>query len=115
MKPKLYDLSYLRQLSSGDEAFENSMIAYFIENTPGLLQEMDDLVSQQDWAEVRELIHRFIPNLNMMGADKLLDDANNVELYSEKRIKLDQISPLWNSVKGGCMQLIDQLKQDFQA
>lgn len=114
MKSKLYDLTYLKELSSGDQDFENTMIDYFIENSPKVISTMDQLIEDEDWAECREVIHKFIPNLNVVGAHELLDDANNVEIFTEKRINLDQVSELWGRVKSGCQMLIEQLKADFQ-
>ena len=114
MATKLYNLSYLHELSSGDQDFEKSMIDYFISNSPKVLEAVDQLISKEDWAEIREVIHKFIPNLNMVGANELLDDANKVELYTEKKINLDQVSGHWIRVKTGCQTLIRQLETDFQ-
>lgn len=114
MQPKLYDLSYLKELSSGDLEFEHSMIDYFITNTPDVIDTMDRLIIQEDWNEIREVIHRFIPNLNMVGAKEFLEDANNIELFTEKRYNLENVPSLWGNVKKGCIELLEQLTNDFQ-
>lgn len=113
MENKLYNLSYLSELSGGDKEFENSMIDYFISNTPNVIKTIDNLLEQEDWKQIREEIHRFIPNLNMVGASLLLDDSNNIEKYTETAQNLDLVPDLWGGVKKQCFKLVEQLTSDF--
>lgn len=113
MELRKYNLEYLTELSNGDEAFKMSMIEYFISNTPTVLSTIDELLDHKNWKEIREVIHRFIPNLNMVGALDFIEDANKIEVYSEKELNLDQVPLLWRKVKENCLELIKQLTQDF--
>ncbi|MFW6275549.1 MAG: ATP-binding protein, partial [bacterium] len=48
-KESLIDLDYLEQLSEGDDDFTISMLSYFIDNTPSVLQEMKDYYKEKNW------------------------------------------------------------------
>lgn len=109
----LYNFDYLKELSDGDKDFEQSMLEYFVSNTPNVLVTIDQLVSGEDWKQIREEIHRFIPNLNMVGASLLLDDANNIEKYTETLVNLGEVPGLWDTLKGQCKVLVEQLQNEL--
>jgi len=113
MEPRLYNLTYLKELSGGDIEFESSMINYFVSNTPKVIKTVDELIAKEDWKQIREEIHRFIPNLNMVGASLLLEDSNNIEKYTETSQNLNLVSGLWITVKNQCFILVEQLQSDF--
>jgi len=113
MENKLYNLNYLKELSSGDKEFEDSMISYFISNAPAILENVDQLIADEDWKEIREAIHRFIPNLNMMGAESFIETANTIEVNTEQGISLETVPGMWLQLKEWSIELIDQLKADF--
>lgn len=114
MQEKIYNLSYLKELSSGDLEFENSMISYFVSNTPKVIDTIDQLLDETNWKQIREEIHRYIPNLNMVGASGLLDDANSIENYTETGKNLDKVPYLWAGLKKQCYSLVKQLSEDFE-
>lgn len=111
---KLYNLDYLKELASGDEGFEMEMIRYFVENSPQVLDQMDVLNDHQDWAMLREVIHKFTPNMNLMGISSLIEKANDLELKAENRVNLDEIPALLADIRIGVMEAMEQLKTDFQ-
>jgi HPt (histidine-containing phosphotransfer) domain-containing protein len=113
MDKKLYNLNYLRELSSGDKDFEDSMINYFVSNAPEILDNVDQLIADEDWKEIREVIHKFIPNLNMMGAEDFIPTANTIEINTEQGINLESVPGLWVQLREWSVQLIAQLKEDF--
>ena len=113
MENKIYNLNYLKELSSGDKEFEDSMISYFIANAPAILENVDQLVADEDWKEIREVIHRYIPNLNMMGAESFIETANTIEVNTEQGVNLETVPGLWLQLKEWSIELIDQLKADF--
>ncbi len=113
METKLYNFDYLKELSGGDKEFEDTMISYFISNTPNLVQTIDDLVANEDWKQIREDIHRFIPNLNVVGASLLLDDANNIEKYTETGQNLEKVPVLWTTLREQCLLVVEQLENDY--
>ena len=111
---KLYNLDYLEELSSGDKEFEMEMIRYFIENSPQVLDHMDVLNSHQDWAMFREVIHKYTPNMNLIGVSTLIDTANKLELHAETKTHLDEIPGMLSRIREDVIKAIEQLKTDFQ-
>lgn len=113
MGTTLYNFDYLKELSDGDKDFEQNMLDYFVSNTPNVVLTIDKLISEQNWKQIREEIHRFIPNLNMVGASLLLDDANNIEKYTENLKNLEEVPGLWNTLRGQCNVLVKQLQDEL--
>ncbi|MBT3244569.1 MAG: hypothetical protein HN352_15585 [Bacteroidetes bacterium] len=112
---KLYDLEYLDQLADGDESFKNEMIQYFFTNTPKVLDEMKQFLKIEDWVEVRELIHRYIANLNMIGANSIIPVANDLERLAEKELNIEDIPAKWLIIDTFCKELLLELKRDFNS
>ena len=110
---KHYDLTYLKELASGDEKFVQEMVVYFCTHSPGLLEAMDECLVQEDWKEMRELIHKYIPNINMVGIKNVLEDANRLEYYAEHREKLDLIPEILRHINTEVAIGIEELRHDF--
>ncbi len=109
----LYNLDYLKELAAGDENFMHEMVKYFYTHTPEVIGQMDALIADDDWMGVRELIHRYIANLNLIGALGVIDKANELEQYAENGEHLDQIPILWQEIKQYCGELILHIEKDF--
>jgi CheY-like chemotaxis protein/HPt (histidine-containing phosphotransfer) domain-containing protein len=77
---KLYDLSRLREISKGDEAFMYKMIRLFItESTQGVNQ-MGLAYMKNDWAGIQKIAHRLKPSIENMGIYHLKDDMMELEM-----------------------------------
>ncbi len=111
---KLYNLEYLEQLADGDVSFKQEMIRYFHDNSPSVISEMDQLLDNSDWAAIRELIHRYISNLNMIGAEGIIPVACEIEKLAEEKDEVEKIPQKWKEVRNYCNQLLIELKKDFK-
>ncbi|MCD6331803.1 MAG: Hpt domain-containing protein [Bacteroidales bacterium] len=110
---KLYNLDYLKELAAGDNTFMLEMINYFVANSPQVLEQMDTLVKNKDWAMLREVIHKFTPNMNLIGLKSAINEANNLEILAENRKDPDKIPVLVGFIREKVEIVIAQLKEDF--
>jgi PAS domain S-box-containing protein len=109
-KESLINLDYLHQLSDGDKEFTITMIEYFIENTPGVIESMKQSYDQKDWKALRNIAHKFKPQLNFMGINSLLDDLEKLEQYSHNETHLEALPELIEKSESICQQAIEVLK-----
>lgn len=110
---KNYNLDYLKELASGDEAFMNEMIGYFIENTPKVIADLDLNLSETDWKNFRFHIHKFAPNLSMVGMAELVPVASHLEHLSATETELDTIPPIYAGFRENLQIALAELKSDF--
>jgi PAS domain S-box-containing protein len=78
-KPKLFDLNYLRTISSNNKEFVKEMVQTFIQSVPALLKQMEEAVTSSEWATVSRLAHQIKPSLTLMGIYQLKEVAIQIE------------------------------------
>jgi HPt (histidine-containing phosphotransfer) domain-containing protein len=109
-----YNLDYLKELSGGDVAFELEMIHHFIGNTPGVITRLDAYLGEESWKPFRDEVHKFVPNLNMMGVNEIIPVANELERLSELTIETERIPGLYVSFREHVGKALSQLTADFK-
>jgi HPt (histidine-containing phosphotransfer) domain-containing protein len=62
-----YDLTKLRAMAHGREAFVTKIIRSFLANTPTSLLQLQEAAAAGQWARVAELTHHIKPNLAALG------------------------------------------------
>lgn len=77
----LYDLSTLRQISKGREAFVKKMVDMFCEQTPLSVKEMIDAYHENDFEQMGAIAHKLKPsidNLNITSLQKVIRDIETI-------------------------------------
>jgi HPt (histidine-containing phosphotransfer) domain-containing protein len=110
----LIDLDYLQQLSEGDDDFSISMLSYFIDNTPAVMQEMKEYYKAGDWKSLRNVAHKFKPQLTFMGIKSIFHDVETIEQSAAKVIDTQQIPALINKVGETCIKAMEELKIELE-
>ncbi len=111
---KNYNLDYLKELSSGDEAFMDDMIGYFIENTPKVITELDVNLQTNNWKNFRFHIHKFAPNLSVVGMTELVPVANHLEHLSATETELETVPGIYTAFRENLQIALAELKHDFE-
>ncbi|HAK00512.1 MAG TPA: hypothetical protein DCM62_10860 [Bacteroidales bacterium] len=111
---KYYDLKYLMEVSEGDNSFCHTMISYFVENTPAVLENLSAKIRAQDWLEVRQIAHKLKPQLIYMGISSIQDEVELIEQYSRTSTNLEQIPPMADKSIKCCLLAIGQLKEELK-
>ncbi len=99
------DLKYLDELSEDNVEFKRDMISTFLERVPYYIKEFRALKSNKDWPNMQFFAHKAKSTFQMMGVQKLADDAALIELYCKEGIReneieriLDEMAPYFLSV-----------------
>jgi hypothetical protein len=110
---KLYNLEYLEEISSGDQAFVREMLCDFVKNTPDVLKEIDLYTESADWTHIYKTVHKFIPSFDFIGAELIRNDLRSIEHYAKTQENVEKIAPLMHNIKHFCSDVILELKTDF--
>ena len=110
----LIDLDYLEQLSEGDNDFSISMLSYFLDNTPGVLQDMKQFCREGDWKALRNVAHKFKPQLTFMGIKSIFQDVENIEQFANKVENTDQIPALIDRATEVCLKAMEEIRVELE-
>lgn len=67
MEPSI-NVTYLKELSSGDQAFEKELLDLFLNDTAKDIQLIKDSFEQKNITKIREISHKIKPSLQVIGA-----------------------------------------------
>lgn len=110
----LIDLDYLDQLSEGDDDFTISMLSYFLENTPGVLNDMKQFYQDKDWKSLRNAAHKFKPQLTFMGIKSVFNEVETIEQNSANEVNTDEIPELLKKVEAVCIDAMEEIKTELE-
>ncbi len=108
---KTIDLTYLRGVCNGDQAFMRDMIETFISNTPVTLEEMQEFAKKSKWQQVGELAHKIKPSITFMGIDALKTRVRELEVFGKEKTNIEKIPPLIEEVSMQLQTAISELKE----
>jgi HPt (histidine-containing phosphotransfer) domain-containing protein len=109
-----YDLTYLIELSAGDSLFVRSIIKQFITEAPLVMEKLANAYKEHNWDDLAYQVHKFAPSLAFIGINDIIDEVNNLELFSKKRSDLTTIPQLVDILRKRCELAINSLKKDFE-
>lgn len=116
---KPIDLSYLEELSMGDESMIIEMIELFLEKSPGNVDAIHRHYRDEEWKKLGEAAHKFKPTLDYMGMEETRERleaverlVNNGEPEDPERLKerIDEIEDQCKQAYGLLKKKLSQLK-----
>ena len=110
-KPKLFDLNYLRTISSDNKEFIREMVQTFTQSVPTLLNDMEEAMNRSDWATCSRLAHQIKPSLTLMGIHQLKDAAIQIEGIVENPTAPS--AAMVNKFIQTCKDVINELTQEL--
>ncbi|TVQ14982.1 MAG: response regulator [Bacteroidetes bacterium] len=110
----LIDLDYLEQLSEGDDDFTISMLSYFLENTPGVINELKQFHKDKDWKSLRNVAHKFKPQLTFMGIKSVFNEVETIEQNAANEVKTDDIPALIKTVEEICSKAMEEIRSELE-
>jgi HPt (histidine-containing phosphotransfer) domain-containing protein len=111
---KSYDLSFLNRISGGDEDFIREMISTFRQIAPEYISKVRQLHSSGSIDVLSKETHRFIPGVSFLGAKRLEEDLLKIEEFTKKKVSLEEIPELIESVNSKISILISEFDRDFK-
>jgi HPt (histidine-containing phosphotransfer) domain-containing protein len=73
------DLSYLKEMSGGDQQLVVEMIDIFKEQVGDFGKEMEELLSKKDYLALGKLAHKAKSSISIMGLNELSKDLKTLE------------------------------------
>jgi CheY-like chemotaxis protein len=110
--PKI-NLTYLKQIADGNDAFVIEMIEMFINKTPMALEEMTENFRKQNWDEIRKIAHRIRPSYGYIGMSDIQNTLLKIETLSEDHRDPEQVNSLIQEVESFTRQACDLLKGEL--
>ena len=104
------DLTYLEEITGGDQDFMNSILTTFVNETPSTIDKLLEATSQSDWWEVEQVAHQLKPSLQFIGLHQTLKHVKTIERNCKESIDMASIPDLVNSVIRDIQQSIAELK-----
>ncbi|BAU54883.1 Autoinducer 2 sensor kinase/phosphatase LuxQ [Mucilaginibacter gotjawali] len=80
----LYDLSMLRDISRGNEAFVAKMIDVFCEQTPPLIEEMIKAYTDGNYEQMGSLAHKIKPSIDNLKIESLKQVVRDIEIIGRE-------------------------------
>jgi len=77
-------LTTLLETIGGDKAFLDELIVTFLEDAPGMLDDMDNAVADQDADKLRLVSHSLKTNSAQFGATALFELCRDIELQAKE-------------------------------
>ena len=112
----LYNLTFLQNLSRGNNEFVDKMVAIFVEQTTDTIIKLTTAISIQDFKEVSRLIHKIKPSVESLGIASINSEIKLLEKTAEIAKDKEQIRVLFEIVKEvleqTVLQLIDYTKKE---
>jgi len=109
----LYDLSMVRSVSGGDEAFIKKMVQLFIDTVPPGLADLKEAMATAQWQKMGKVAHKLKSTIDSIGISSLHEDIRFIESSGKHERDTDKLSPLVDNVTNVINKCIEQLKHDF--
>lgn len=113
-KNKHTDLTYMRELAKGSDAFMAQILNVFIEQTPLSIEQMEKAVKDREWKLLSQTVHKIKPSIIFTGLTAITDDIPLLEEYAANESNIDEIPALVDKIKTVCMEAIVELKEDLK-
>ncbi len=113
MAENKYDLSFLKRISSEDQAFIIDMLETFRNTAPGIVEKMELYASQKKYEALSREAHRFIPGVTFLGVKDLEKDLIDIEENAKNLENLENLPELLISVRKNVEELIQCFIDDF--
>ncbi len=98
-KEIIIDLTYLKEVATGDTEFIIEMIDIFLLQTPGYVEQLTVAIDQKDWTKMADLSHKIKPTLAFMGVESAKNTLQEIETKSRNQEDYDGIVSEYNNMK----------------
>lgn len=84
-KRRLINLSYLNEISDGDNDLVLEIINIFITEVPTYIMMMKDYHQKEYWNELSKLAHKAKASSSIMGMKQLTNELKNLEILAKEK------------------------------
>lgn len=109
----IYSLEKLNEMADGDQEFVNSVISVFLEEVPQDLEGLELAIEKGDHENVYKLAHKIKPNVDLLGMEQTRATALEIETLGKSEEHFSEIEEKFPLLKKDVLQVIAELKKDF--
>lgn len=104
------DLTYLNEISGGDEEFIAEMIETFLEETPKDAADMRTHLGEQNWTELGKVAHKLKSSIKMFGFETLKNQVLFLEQSGKSGENTDVLPSKVNEFLDGLDAALEELR-----
>ena len=109
----IYSLDKINEMADGDQEFILSIVSVFLDEVPNDLQSLEEAVDSGDFEQIYKLSHKIKPNVDLLGMEATRVLALEMETMGKNRADLPGIRERFPSFKRDVLQVISELRNDF--
>jgi|GEM_PF-527804 len=109
----LYDLSGIRRLAHGNEAFVNRLVQLFIQTTPPIVRELEQHLTERQWGALASAAHHLKSSLDGMHIRSLHAVIRELEACANGACEPELLMRQVQQVRLVTEQVIGQLQREF--
>jgi len=108
------DMTFLREISDGNDQFYREFIEMFLANTPVALQDLQESYASKQWERLRQTAHKIKPSFNYVGLKELNQLSAKVEELAKNRSESVEIEKMINRIIEVSAIALRELKEELK-
>lgn len=109
----IYNLDKINEMAEGDEDFITSVISVFLEEVPEDLEGLEKAIEFKDYENIYKLAHKIKPNVDILGMEQSRAKALEIETLGKTNGSMQEIEEKFPILKKDVLQVVSELKNDF--
>lgn len=109
----IYNLDKVNEMAEGDQDFITSVISVFLEEVPTDMEDLEKAIEARDYENVYKLAHKIKPNVDLLGMEQTRATALEIETLGKNTTSIDEIEKKFPLLKKDVLQVVSELKKDF--
>jgi CheY-like chemotaxis protein/HPt (histidine-containing phosphotransfer) domain-containing protein len=109
----LYDLTNLNTISGGNEVFIKKMLAIFCEQTPQMMQEMQQAFAANDLEKMGALAHKIKPSIDNLAINSLKQVVRDIEAVGKGKLSLVNLPEMLQLCNDVVAKVVAQMRNVY--
>ena len=106
------DLTYLKEISKGDQAFIQDMLDIFLNENPDEVHRLEKAIAEKDYSRIKSISHHMKSTIPFIGLDKhITTELVQIEDLALRQRGTDEISKLFVKVKEVILKAVNELQK----
>lgn len=114
MNKNALDLSFLKQLSRGNESFELKLLKTFLEQTTLEMEKIKLAFLEKDWQALHNSAHKIKSSFHFIGELETEKILKTIEEICESENGLEQLPSLIDKFIGSCKRTLKNVKTEIE-
>jgi HPt (histidine-containing phosphotransfer) domain-containing protein len=112
MKGKLYNLSQVRLFLGDDKQQLGNMISIFLNETPVMIQALNDNMQDKNYEEVRFYAHKLKSSIDLFQINGLQNDIRVLEQLAGERNNVTAIQQYVSDITNTLETVIEEIQKE---